>query len=80
MKEKLQERLLRAIDDVTTAKFFVMVTSTVLLIMGKVDQGNWIMLAMMISGLKEAGNIAYNLKGGGQVQQTAKGTDNGTQP
>lgn len=80
MKEKLQERLLRMIDDVTTAKFFVMVTSTTLLLANKLSQDNWIMLMMMIAGLKEAGSIAYNLKGGGAVTQVQKGADNASQP
>lgn len=72
MKEKLQERLLRAVDDVTSAKFFVLAAATWMLLANKLDQNNWIMLAMMISGLKEAGAIAYNLKGVGKIEQTQK--------
>jgi hypothetical protein len=72
MKEKLQERLLRAVDDVTSAKFFVLASSTMLLAMGKLGENNWVMLAMMVAGLKEAGNIAYTWKSGQRVEQTQK--------
>jgi hypothetical protein len=83
MKEKLQEKLLVAIDDALTAKFFILVTATILTLTKRLDQQNWVMVMLTMAGLREAVNITGMIKSPGGTAKApaavAKKADDGAQ-
>jgi hypothetical protein len=71
MKEKLQEKLLAAIDDVLTAKFFILITATILTLTKRLDQQNWVMVMLTMAGLREAVNITGMIKSPGSAAKAS---------
>lgn len=62
-KEALSKLVLQFFESMTSAKFYILLSSSAFFWFGKLDQSNWLIAVLTVAGLKETVNVAGILKG-----------------
>jgi uncharacterized membrane protein YqaE (UPF0057 family) len=62
-KDYFQALLEKAVDGIISVKFAILVIASAFLAIGKINQDNWVNIALFISGFKTIGTVAGIAKG-----------------
>lgn len=71
-KDACNKLLLQLLQNMSTAKFYILISSSVLFWFGKLDQGNWVSCVLTVAGLTQVGAVAEIMKGKAKSDEPTK--------
>lgn len=62
-KEGVSQLALKTLESMGTAKFYILISSSLFFWFGKLDQGNWVSAVLTVAGLTQVSAVAEIMKG-----------------
>ncbi len=62
MWNTFKEKMSNLFDELMTAKFFVLISATTMLYLGKLGESNWVLAVLTVAGLHSAGDLVTAMK------------------